>query len=325
MTTYNTGNPIGSTDSRDRLDNSENFDRALGTLSATWVDRLGRTRDSFEGRLAKGSFYRAGTFAAGYTLTNMRQTLEYNGHEYSWAGSFPKVVAAGATPATSGGIGAGAWVDRTDDTLRGNLGVIFKCFNSVSEMVSDQSLTPGKYVKTVSYYYSYGLDKYGSGGGNTYVIEGASDGSFDDGGSYIFLANGNVARGLFENGVDVLQFGAKRDGVSDDTQAIQSAIDYSRRFVAITNGLISAAGPVVNVPSGVYAIKTVTRKSGVTIAGDGSRSTYFVSLPQSPGRPFGAFEIAVGPVVASHMRGVCICGGSTTTSNTPTNSTQYGI
>jgi len=35
--------------------------------------------------------------------------------------TFPKVVAAGATPATSGGIGAGAWVDRTDVTLRNEL------------------------------------------------------------------------------------------------------------------------------------------------------------------------------------------------------------
>ena len=121
MTTYNTGNPIGSTDSRDRLDNTENFDVALNTLDPTWEDRFGRTRDSFEGALSKLSFYRVGTFAAGYTLTNMRQTLEYSGHEYSWAGTFPKVVAAGATPATSGGISAGSWVDRTDYYLRDEL------------------------------------------------------------------------------------------------------------------------------------------------------------------------------------------------------------
>ena len=112
MTTYKTGNRIGSTDSRDRLDNSENFDIAMNTLDPTWADRLGVTRDTFEGALSKLSFYRVGTFPEGYTLTNMRQTLEYSGHEYSWAGSFPKVVAAGATPETTGGIGAGAWVDR---------------------------------------------------------------------------------------------------------------------------------------------------------------------------------------------------------------------
>lgn len=122
--TFNTGNPIGSTDARDLSDNAENFDTALGTTAATWVDRFGVTRDSFEGRLAKGSFYRVGTFAEGYTLTNMRQTLEYSGHEYSWAGTFPKVVAAGSTPATSGGISATAWVDRTDETLRGELSTV---------------------------------------------------------------------------------------------------------------------------------------------------------------------------------------------------------
>lgn len=121
MTTFNTGNPIGSTDARDLSDNAENFDVALGTLDATWTDRLGVTRDSFEGRLAKGSFYRVGTFEAGYTLTNMRQTLEYSGVEYSWSGSFPKVVSAGATPASSGGIGAGAWTDKTDLMLRYDL------------------------------------------------------------------------------------------------------------------------------------------------------------------------------------------------------------
>ena len=121
MTTFNTGNPIGSTDARDRLDNSENLDLAVNSLSQTFVDRLGRTRDTLEGIYQKSAYYRAGTFDAGYTLTNNRQTLEYGGHEYSWAGTFPKVVAAGATPATSGGIGAGAWVDRTDVTLRSEL------------------------------------------------------------------------------------------------------------------------------------------------------------------------------------------------------------
>ena len=137
--TFNTGNPIGSTDARDLSDNAENFDKALGTLESTWVDRFGVTRDSFEGRLEKGSFYRVGTFSAGYTLTNMRQALEYDGHEYSWAGNFPKVVAAGATPASSGGIGAGAWVDRTDVTLRSELAA-----------VGSQALIAGRTAEAVS-------------------------------------------------------------------------------------------------------------------------------------------------------------------------------
>ena len=41
-----------------------------------------------------------------------------------WTGSFlpsGKVVAAGSTPATSGGVGGGAWVGRSDDALRDEL------------------------------------------------------------------------------------------------------------------------------------------------------------------------------------------------------------
>ena len=62
MTTYKTGNPIGSTDARDRLDNSENLDLAVNSLSQTFVDRLGVTRDTLEGIYQKSAYYRVGTY-----------------------------------------------------------------------------------------------------------------------------------------------------------------------------------------------------------------------------------------------------------------------
>lgn len=116
--TFNTGNPIGSTDARDRSDNSENLDFAVNSLSPTFVDRLGATRDTLEGIYQKSAYYRVGTFDDGYTLTNNRQTLAYGNVEYSWSGAFPKVVAAGSAPATSGGVGVNAWIDRTQETLK---------------------------------------------------------------------------------------------------------------------------------------------------------------------------------------------------------------
>ena len=155
--TFDTGNPIGSTDSRDRLDNAENMDYLENsTTELTHPDRLGTVRKTrhgmeaehdaqisahesehdaqmqafesdFDGRLAGMAFTRVGSFTTGATLTDMRQVLVWeasqggDGHDYGWAGAFPKVVAAGATPATSGGIGAGAWVDRTDVVLRSEL------------------------------------------------------------------------------------------------------------------------------------------------------------------------------------------------------------
>lgn len=49
MTTYNTGNQLGSTDPRDLFDNSQNFDNALNGAGDEWVDRLGNIRKSFNG------------------------------------------------------------------------------------------------------------------------------------------------------------------------------------------------------------------------------------------------------------------------------------
>ncbi len=50
MTTYKTGNPIGSTSPKDLYDNSQNMDEATNSLNKDyWDDRLGRKRLTWEG------------------------------------------------------------------------------------------------------------------------------------------------------------------------------------------------------------------------------------------------------------------------------------
>src|SRR5690554_2860372 len=44
MTTYNTGNPLGSSDPRDLYDNAENLDVAVNSEEPQWLDRFGRPR-----------------------------------------------------------------------------------------------------------------------------------------------------------------------------------------------------------------------------------------------------------------------------------------
>ena len=245
MTTFNTGNPIGSTDARDLSDNAENFDTALGTTASTWVDRLGVTRDSFEGRLAKGSFYRAGTFSAGYTLTNMRQTLEYSSHEYSWSGAFPKVVAAASTPETSGGIGAGAWVDRTDVVLRvelisdDGLKLIGSC-SSISALRNAEP-TIDKQQIAVSGYYTKN-----DGAGGVFWHDAADLTSVDDGGAVIVTTGGKRWKRLLTNfEVTSKQFGCKADDSTDDSNTLQKFFDF-----------VGATGATGIISLGVHKITT---------------------------------------------------------------------
>lgn len=50
MTTYKTGNPLGSSAAKDLFDNAENLDFAVNSLTQTiWIDRLGKPRKSWFG------------------------------------------------------------------------------------------------------------------------------------------------------------------------------------------------------------------------------------------------------------------------------------
>src|SRR5690625_1319005 len=66
MTSYNTGNPIGSKDPRDLYDNAENLDTAVNDVeNDTWKDRFGRSRKTMSGmerQFDAAEDYREATF-----------------------------------------------------------------------------------------------------------------------------------------------------------------------------------------------------------------------------------------------------------------------
>lgn len=125
----------------------------------------------------------AGSFQAGGTLTNRWEVLlnTADNSYYQWMGTLPKVVPAGSTPATAGGIGPGAWINQTDLTLR-------------SQLASSSS-----------------------GAGDALIVvkqplTGSSDRTQHD--------------KNFET-VSVKDFGAKGDGVTDDSSAFSTAAKNS--------------------------------------------------------------------------------------------------
>lgn len=100
MTTYNTGNPVGSVDVRDLYDNSENLDYfSIGPLDA-YPDRLGVMRQSLQGIRNASQYVDLGPYAAGLVFTSRNQVFSYLGEFYAPGPSI-------ALPYTTSGAGAG--------------------------------------------------------------------------------------------------------------------------------------------------------------------------------------------------------------------------
>jgi hypothetical protein len=100
---------------------------------------------------------------------------------------------------------------------------------TASDMAADATLNIGDFVITTG----YGTE--GDGGDNYYEIVPNSTGT-DDGGSFIDLAgSGHQAKGLFPGGVhNIKQWGATGDGVTDDSDAIQNALNYVKTGGVLT-------------------------------------------------------------------------------------------
>lgn len=93
-------------------------------------------------------------------------------------------------------------------------------FDIVADMQASTSLSIGNVVDTLGY--NTKLD----GGASRYEIVAAATGT-DDGGKYIDLpGSGLQARNVFTTTVNLSQYGALFDGITEDTVKIQAAIDY---------------------------------------------------------------------------------------------------
>ncbi|MCH2031624.1 hypothetical protein MKX24_24440 [Klebsiella quasipneumoniae] len=143
MSTYKTGNPLGSAAVKDLFDNAENLDFALNSLTALiWIDRLGKTRRSFFGMesafvtqltsqesrfntfIQSSGYQIVGDYTAGpLTITEYNQLIRYNNELY-------KLTAATDIPFTTAGNTDETWTDTDaahfvsvgDAALRQNLG-----------------------------------------------------------------------------------------------------------------------------------------------------------------------------------------------------------
>jgi len=126
-----------------------------------------------------------------------------------------------------------------------------KIFENTTALAA-ATLTAGQIVRTKGYSLA------GDGGGATYLIKTAVDyaGTPDEYGDHS-LANGNIAVLQTEGSVNVKLFGATGDGVTDDTVAIQAAIDA----VEVNGKLL--------IPVGTYLLtSSITLPQRISITGE---------------------------------------------------------
>lgn len=134
MTTYNTGNPLGSSAAKDLYDNTQNFDHLSNDQSnELWPDRFDNPRLTWHGmevryqeKLASMGWTLIDSFQDGANLTRADEALRWklpdgDGEYYRWDGALPKTVPSGSTPESTGGTGTGKWLSVGDAVLRSQI------------------------------------------------------------------------------------------------------------------------------------------------------------------------------------------------------------
>ncbi|RMG91313.1 MAG: hypothetical protein D6706_18360, partial [Chloroflexi bacterium] len=168
--------------------------------------------------------------------------------------------------------------------------------NSALKLVKNIAALRALPTVTEEYIYVEAHTTSGDGGHGAFrAVTGAAPGTYtDDNGITIVPTGGDGSTAWirdFTGAVNAHWFGAKGDGVADDTAAIQAAINY-----------LQTTGGVVYLPEGTYIISaSLSLYSGITLKGDGPRYRYLYK--QSAATHVGGTEIKVPANVTAIIMG----------------------
>src|ERR1700712_2134132 len=245
MTTYNTGNPLGSTAVKDLYDNAQNLDIAVNSSELTWLDRgpsgIARTRKTYAGiemdaRLAleqTGYVYTVPlNYAAGIAITLPNQIFLQGGEYYKPGPTL-------TLPYTTTGVWAteqALFRSVGDATLRGQLaasGGVNLVNGALRQIATVAALrtSVGRYDGEVISLQGYSV--LGQGGGQLYWSATSSE--TDDGGSTFQVTGVTTGRWKrFGSTLSFFDFGALGTGTgvtgvgADDTAALQAAFYWAQ-------------------------------------------------------------------------------------------------
>lgn len=240
--TYNTGNPLGSTSPKDLYDNASNFDDAMNSPSPSFTDRFGKRRETYAGLensvenfLLNAGYQDLGPYAGGIIFSERNQVVERDGEFY-------KPAAATALPYTSTGV----WASESVNFVVVPRGRAYVFVDTVADLL----LLPTPFVNPV---FTLGYYARGDGGGSgPYYWDDAST-TIANGGTILGSAPVGRIKLPFTGAISVKVFGAKMDGVTNDSVRLQAAGDF----------IISAGGGQLVIPNGQLYMA-----SGVTWSGN---------------------------------------------------------
>lgn len=207
MATTPTSLPIPSEDPRDLKFNAGKFDEVMTSDAHYYVDRFGVKRWTIAGfqytaeeAIRAYGYITMDSFEDGATLTLPNQVLRYEatGEYYRWDGAFPKAVAAGSTPASTGGVGLGAWISVGDAAFRQEANKKFKYSVKLSDYSTlQEAATAAVDGVLIDRDYTFTDGEIVNFGGKTVTIDCKA--KFIGDGSLVFtqLGNGSVIVGAF--------------------------------------------------------------------------------------------------------------------------------
>lgn len=181
--------------------------------------------------------------------------------------------------------------------------------SAVTSAIGAGNLIVGDVIETGRYYAD------GNHGGNTYEVVAAATGT-DDGGSFIDAASLQL-QALFPGAViDVQQFGARGDGVTDDLVPIQAALSFADVF-GVSGAAYGNLQPTkVLFPASEYSVSTSVSMSyggdgraGVVISG-GGEPTNCVIHTADDANPLFIIETTTGNLRHLRMENLMLRGGS---------------
>lgn len=153
----------------------------------------------------------------------LRATNDGNGQEWAPVGTPTDAQTAQAVA---------AWLNaHPEATTTIDFRVVSKVFNTVANMKADTTLVSDVTCMTRGYYSA------GDDGGAVYqIVSNAPAGFYEE------LSNGLYAVLLLGDSCNVKQYGAKGDGATDDTTALNNAVLYGAETVYFPEGVYSTEG-----------------------------------------------------------------------------------